>query len=52
MCLCSWDYTINHNESEDENEKRWHRYDINRPRSRHGHEYSKYKKCFNMMMLI
>ena len=24
--------------------KRSHRYDINRPRSRHGHRYSKYKK--------
>ena len=24
---------------------RSHRYDINRPRSRHGHIYSKYKKC-------
>ena len=23
--------------------KRSHRYDINRPRSRHGHKYSKYK---------
>ena len=31
---------------------RSHRYDINRPRSRHGHKYSKYKKCLNMMMLI
>ena len=29
-----------------------HRYDINRPRSRHGHKYSKYKKCLTMMMLI
>ena len=29
-----------------------HRYDINRPRSRHGHKYSKCKKCPIMMMLI
>ena len=29
-----------------------HRYDINRPTSRHGHKYSKYKKCLGMMMLI
>ena len=29
-----------------------HRYDINRPRSRHGHKYSKYKKCLSKMMLI
>ena len=31
---------------------RSHRYDINRPRSRHGHRYSKYKKCLSKMMLI
>ena len=36
-------YMINHNKNEDENEKRSHRYDINRPRSRHGHKYGKYK---------
>ena len=24
---------------------RSHRYDINRPKSRRGHKYSKYKKC-------
>ena len=28
------------------------RYNINRPRSRHGHKYSKYKKCLSMVMLI
>ena len=50
MCLYSWDYTINHNENE--GEKRPHRYDINKPRCRRGHEYSKYKKCLSMMMLI
>ena len=27
-------------------------YNINRPRSRHGHKYSKYKKCLSMMMLV
>ena len=27
------------------------RYDINRPRSRHGHKYSKYKNCLSIMML-
>ena len=31
---------------------RSHRYDINRPRFRHKHEYSKYKKCLTMIMLI
>ena len=29
-----------------------HRYDINRPWSRHGHKYSEYKKCLYVMMLI
>ena len=29
-----------------------HRLDINKSWSRHGHKYSKYKKCLNMMMLI
>ena len=28
------------------------RYDINRPRSTHGHKYIKYKKCLSMMILI
>ena len=31
---------------------RWHRYDIIRPRSRHGQKYSKYKKCLAMMMFM
>ena len=31
---------------------RSHRYDINRPRSRHGHKYTKYKMCLSMMMGI
>ena len=31
---------------------RSHRYDINRPRFRHGHKYRKYKKCPIMVMLI
>ena len=41
-CQYSWDYIINHNENEDEIKN--HRYNINRPMSRHGHRYSKYKK--------
>ena len=28
------------------------RYNINRPRSRHGHKYNKYKRCLSIMMLI
>ena len=28
------------------------RHGISKPKSRHGHKYSKYKKCLNMMMLI
>ena len=31
---------------------RSHRYDINRPRSRHGHKYTKYKICLSIMMAI
>ena len=31
---------------------RSHRYDINRPRSRHEHKYSEYKKCPTVMMFI
>ena len=42
MHLYSWDYTINHNENEDEIGKRSHRYNIKRPRSRHEHRNSKY----------
>ena len=29
-----------------------HGYDINRLRPRHGHRYTKYKKCHGMMVLI
>ena len=28
---------------------RSYRYDINRPRSRHEHKYSKYKQCLSKM---
>ena len=31
---------------------RSHRYDINRPRSRHGHKYGTCKKYLTMMMVI
>ena len=31
---------------------RSHIYDLNRPRSRHGHKYTEYKKCLSMTMLI
>ena len=31
---------------------RSYRYDINRPRSTHGHKYSKYEKCLTVMLLI
>ena len=30
---------------------RSHRYDINRPTSRHGDKYNKYKNCLTMMMM-
>ena len=29
-----------------------HRYDINRPRTRHGHKYSKYRKCLILTVLL
>ena len=45
-------YDISHNKNEDQNDKRSYRYDINRPRTRPEHKYSKYKKCRSMMMLI
>ena len=32
--------------------KRSHRYDINRPSSRHGHKYSKYKKYLGMITFV
>ena len=28
------------------------RYDINRPKSRHGHKYTKYKMCLSKLMVI
>ena len=34
---------INDNGIEADKENRSHRYDINRPRPRHGHKYTKYK---------
>ena len=34
---------INENESNTQNEKKSHIYDIDRPRTRHWHKYPKYK---------
>ena len=48
VALYSWDYTINHNENEDD----WQIDHIDRPRPRHGHKHSKYTKCLSMMMLM
>ena len=31
--------------------KRSYRYDINRPRPRHEHKYTKYKMCLSIMTL-
>ena len=31
---------------------RSHRYDIKRPRPRHGHKYTKYKICLSTMLVI
>ena len=43
---------INGKENETENEKEISRYDINRPRRCHGHKYTKYKICLDIMMII
>ena len=43
VCLFWWGYMINDNENEAENKKDIIRYDINRPRPRHGQKYTKYK---------
>ena len=29
-----------------------HRYDLNRPRPRHGHKYSEYKMFLSIMMVL
>ena len=49
-CLYSYDLIIMKLKMTMKN--RLHRYDLNRPRSRHGHKYNKYKKCLSMMMLL
>ena len=45
---------INDNENEAESEKQNTQieYFINRPRPRHGREYTKYKSCLSIMMVI
>ena len=35
-----------------EMKNRPHRYDINRPRPRHGHKYAKYKMYLSIMMVM
>ena len=52
VCLYSWDYTIDHNENEDGMKNRLHRFDMNRPRPRYRHKYTKYKFFLSMMMFI
>ena len=46
VCLFSWGYM------ELKMKNRSHIYNINRSKSRHKHNYSKYKKCLRMTMLI
>ena len=43
VCLYSWNHMTNHSENEDEKKNISHKYDICRPRSRQGHNYSNYK---------
>ena len=33
-------------------ENRSHRYDINRPRPRHGHKYAQFNMCLSRMMAV
>ena len=46
MCLYSWDYTINHDEHEDENKKISLTYVIKKLKP------SKCKRCLNLMQLM
>ena len=50
ICLFLWDYMINYNEVKKKNGS--HRCDINRPTSRLGLTYTKYKRYLSMMMLV
>ena len=43
---------INSNENEAEMKNRSQRYDVNRPRPKHGPKYTKYKICLSIMMVI
>ena len=46
------------NDNENVINQKWKRkidyikYDINRPRPRHGHEYTEYKMCLDLMMVM
>ena len=51
MCLYSWDYAINHIENKDQSKQYITYIDINRPTSRFGHKYSKYKKYLGMILI-
>ena len=52
ICLFNWGYMINDNEMRLKMKNRSHRYDITIPRPEHGHKYSKYKMCLNLMMVV
>ena len=43
---------INDNENEAEMKNRSHRFDINKPRTRHGHKNTKFKLCLSIIMVI
>ena len=43
---------INDNSTQPKIKNRSHRSDINRPRLRHGHRYTKYKLYLSIMMVI
>ena len=42
---------INDNENEAEMKNRSHRYDINKPRTRHGRKNTKFKLCLGIIMV-
>ena len=50
--LLKWGYMINNKGNAAENEKKAHKDNINRPRARHGHKYTKYKMCICVMIVI
>ena len=47
VCLFKQGNMINNNANETENKNRSQSYDINRPKPRYAHKYTKYKICLS-----